>query len=101
MGWLVGDLDADLGAAADNTDGCAVLSGTREVGGEDVAVIAAAAVPAPAPAAPEEDEVETGLEFLSEEAAVSSSSTDAETPWIFSWLSGKSPHVDRDCCASV
>lgn len=98
MGWLVGDLDADVGAAVDNTDGCAVLFGTREVEGKDVAVVAATA---PAPAAPEEDEVETGLEFFSEEATVSSSSTEAETPRIFSWLSGKSPHVDRDCCASV
>lgn len=76
----------------DNTDGCAVLFGTREVEGEEVAADAAA---------PEEGATETVFELLSEAADVSSSSTDAEIPRIFSWLSGRSPHVDRDCCASV
>lgn len=89
MGWLVGDLDADVGVVVDNTDCCAVLFGTREVEGEDVAAADAAA--------PEEGMTEKAFE----EANVSSSSTDAETPRIFSWLSGRSPHVDRDCCASV
>ena len=96
VGWLVGDLDADVSVVVDNTDGCAVLFGTREVEGEDVAAADAADA-----AAPEEGVAEMTFELLSEEADVSSSSTDAETPRIFSWLSGRSPHVDRDCCASV